>query len=136
MHGAFLNAFSFNTGQIYEATTDSGYFEIMLPESEYSISINADGHQEKFFGIYIESGAYVDTTIYLDEVYSNLIYGIVTDNNGQAISNVIVNAHFEIDSVQIEQSTVSAEDGSYILTVPNGLYRLSASLTDIRSLGE
>ena len=129
LHGAFLNVFSINTGQIYEATTDSGYFEIMLPESEYSISINADGHQEKFFSVYIESGAYVDTTIYLDEVYSNLIYGIVTDNNGQAISNVIVNAHFEIDSVQIEQSTVSAEDGSYILTVPNGLYRLSASLT-------
>ena len=129
LHGAFLNAFSINTGQIYEATTDSGYFEIMLPESEYTISINADGHQEKFFSVYIESGAYVDTTIYLDEVYSNLIYGIVTDDNGQAISNVIINAHFEIDSVQIEQSTVSAEDGSYILTVPNGLYRLSASLT-------
>lgn len=129
LHGAFLTAFSINTGQIYEATTDSGYFEIMLPESEYSISINAGGHQEKFFGIYIESGAHVDTTIYLDQVYSNLIYGIVTDNNGQAINNVIINAQFEIDSVQIEQSAVSAEDGSYILTVPNGLYRLSASLT-------
>ena len=72
-----------------------------MPESEYSVSINAEGHQEKFITLYVHSGSQIDTTIYLDEVYTNIIHGIVSDNNGQTISNAEVR-QLEIDNTPLQ----------------------------------
>ena len=129
IHGAILKAFSINSGLLYETSTDSGYFSFTLPESEYTVSINADGHQEKLESIYVHAGAQLDTVIYLDETYSNIFYGIVRDNNGNLIDGAIITAHFEVDNISSEISTISNADGSYQLIVPDGTFDLAVSRT-------
>ncbi|MDB2351522.1 hypothetical protein N9W06_04460, partial [Candidatus Marinimicrobia bacterium] len=129
IHGAILKAFSINSGLLYETSTDSGYFSFTLPESEYTVSINADGHQEKLESIYVQSGSQLDTVIYLDEIYSNIFYGIVRDNNGNLIDGAMITAHFEVDNISSEISTISNTDGSYQLIVPDGTFDLAVSRT-------
>ena len=58
-------------------TSDDGSYELYLPESDYDILVNAEGHQELLASVTIESGVPLDTTFYLDEVYSNMIFGVV-----------------------------------------------------------
>jgi len=129
IHGAILKAFSINSGLLYETSTDSGYFSFTLPESEYTVSINADGHQEELESFYVHSGSQLDTVIYLDEIYSNIFYGIVRDNNGNLIDGAIITAHFEVDNISSEISTISNTDGSYQLIVPDGTFDLAVSRT-------
>ena len=102
-------------------------FSISLPESQYAIA-NADGHQERLIEVYIHSGETLDTLVYLDEQYSNTFYGIVS--NGEAsIEGAIVSAHLLTDSGDLEISTISGNDGGYQLTVPDGNFNLSVSMT-------
>ena len=125
---ASLDAYSFNTGQVYSAQTVSGVFSISLPESQYAIAVNADGHQERLIEVYIHSGETVDTLVYLDEQYSNTFYGIVS-NGEESIEGAIVSAHLLTDSGDLEISTISGSDGAYQLTVPDGNFNLSVSMT-------
>ena len=129
IHNASLSAYSINTGQVYETVTDSGSFSLTLAESEYSVAINAEGHQEKFLSIYIQSSTQLDTLIYLDEVYSNTVYGVISDNEGTAIGGATVTAYFSDNDVPLEISTISDENGSYLVNLPDGVFNLSAALT-------
>ena len=126
---ATFDAFSINTGQVYGSQTESGSFSISLPESQYTIAVNAEGHQEKFIEVYIYSGVAIDTTIYLDEEYSNTFYGIVMNEEEAPIEGAIVAAHFISDEGDSEISTLSDNNGSYQLTVPDGNFNLSVSMT-------
>ena len=129
IHNAALSAYSINTGQVYETVTDSGNFSLTLAESEYSVAINAEGHQEKFISIYIQSSTQLDTLIYLDEVYSNTLYGVILDNEGTAVGGATITAYFSDNDVPLEISTISNENGSYQINLPDGVFNLSAALT-------
>ncbi|MEL0338449.1 MAG: carboxypeptidase regulatory-like domain-containing protein, partial [bacterium] len=65
---------------------------------------------------------------YLDEQYSNTFYGIVS-NGEESIEGAIVSAHLLTDSGDLEISTISGNDGAYQLTVPDGNFNLSVSMT-------
>ena len=129
IHNAALSAYSINTGQVYETVTDSGSFSLTLAESEYSVGINAEGHQEKFISIYIQSSTQLDTLIYLEEVYSNTVYGVISDNEGTTVGGATVTAYYSDNDVPFEISTISDENGSYQVNLPDGVFNLSAALT-------
>ena len=123
-----MSAYSINTGQVYETVTDSGSFSLTLAESEYSVGINAEGHQEKFISIYIQSSTQLDTLIYLEEVYSNTVYGVISDNEGTAVGGATVTAYFSDNDVPL-RFLLSDENGSYQVNLPDGVFNLSAALT-------
>ena len=124
-----VSAYSINTGQVFDTQADSGYFSLLLPESEYTLAINAEGHQERFASVYIESGASLDTVFYLDEVYSNMFYGIVYSSDGERLDGVTVTAHFSDYYDYTELSTITSDGGSYQLIVPEGVFKISVSYT-------
>ena len=127
--GASISAYNITTSQLFDTSADSGgYFSLELPGSDYSISVNADGHQEFFANIYIEGNA-VDTVFYLDEAYSNILSGTVYGSDGNSLEGATVTANIGGYYEYSELATVTAVDGSYELTVPNGNFDLSASLT-------
>ena len=126
---ASLNAYSITTGQVFDVQADSGYFSIELPESDYTVSVNADGHQELFASISIESGSMIDTIFYLDEVYSNMVFGVVYDSDGSRLGGVTITANMGGYYDYTDLSTVTEDDGSYQLILPDGTFDISASLT-------
>ena len=77
----------------------------------------------------IESGVTLDTTFYLDEVYSNMFFGVVYDSDGNRLDGVTVTANMNDNYDYTELSTVTADGGSYQLVVPDGNFSLSAALT-------
>ena len=85
-------------------------------------------HQE-FLQVYIEQGNSLDTVFYLDEAYSNMLFGTVYDSDGNSLEGATVTANIGGYYEYSELATVTAVDGSYELTVPNGNFDLSASLT-------
>ena len=128
--GANISAYNITTSQLFDTSADSGgYFSLELPGSDYSISINAEGHQEFFASIHIEQGSLVDTLFFLEEAYSNRLFGAVYDSDGSSLEGATVTANIGGYYDYSELATVTAVDGSYELTVPNGNFDLSASLT-------
>ena len=128
--GASISAYNITTSQLFDTSADSGgYFSLELPGSDYSISVNAEGHQEFLASIYIEQGNSLDTVFYLDEAYSNMLFGTVYGSDGNSLEGATVTANIGGYYEYSELATVTAVDGSYELTVPNGNFDLSASLT-------
>ena len=54
--GASISAYNITTSQLFDTSADSGgYFLLELPGSDYSISVNAEGHQENSLSAQIDS---------------------------------------------------------------------------------
>ena len=128
---ASVRALNIATEQIFDTQTDSGYFSISLPASEYTLSLNASDHQEKFVSIHIEPGSDIDTVFYLDQSYTNMFTGIVSDPSGNGLGGVTVSANMGgyYDFNDISTFAITSDDGFYELIVPDGNFNLSASLT-------
>ena len=114
------------TDKCFQTDPETGEFSLTLHESEYTLKISAEGHQERFANVTIESGVTLDITFYLDEVYSNIFFGVVYDSDGNRLDGATVTASMDDYT---ELSTVTADGGSYQLIVPDGNFSLSAALT-------
>mgnify|MGYP003319263154 FL=1 len=97
--GASISAYSVTTAQIFNTETDqeTGEFSLVLHGSDYTLTINAEGHQERFASVTIESGVTLETTFYLDEVYSNMFFGVAYDSDGNRLDGVTVTANMNED---------------------------------------
>ena len=85
--GAEVVAYNVNTTQLFSIeTSDDGYYQLFLPESEYYILINAPYHEELLDTLNIISGQSFTKDFNLDQVIEYKISGIVSDQNGNPLS--------------------------------------------------
>ena len=117
--GAEVVAYNVNTTQLFSIeTSDDGYYQLFLPESEYYISINAPYHEELLDTLSIISGQSFTMDFNLDQVIEYKISGVVSDQNGNPLSG------FEtfVTRGNGYRTTYTNENGEYELFVPNGTY--------------
>ena len=85
--GAEVVAYNVNTTQLFSIeTSDDGYYQLFLPESEYYISINAPYHEELLDTLSIISGQSFTMDFNLNQVIEYKISGVVSDQNGNPLS--------------------------------------------------
>ena len=105
-------------------TSDDGFYELYLPESDYNISVSADNHEELFDVLTIVSGQSYTNDYNLDQVYLNTLSGTVTDQAGTALQNIEVVAI--VDGGTIVSGTFTDESGYYELYLASGAYDIVA----------
>ena len=127
---AEIKAYSTLTTQLFSVmSSGDGSYELFLPESEYYISVSADNHQELFDTLSIVSGQALNYDFNLDEVYLNRVYGVIANQNGEAIFDSRVVATVGEDR-NIVAGTWSNENGEYELFMPNGVYDIGSGIND------
>jgi len=125
---AEIHAYNVSTTQLFSVNTSGdGSYQLFLPESDYYVSVSAEGHQELFDTLSVMSGQSYTKDFNLDEVYLNTIAGIVSDQNGSLLYDIQVAAL--VDGYNVG-STFTNESGEYELFLPNGVYDIIAGMND------
>ena len=106
------------TGYTFETERDGSFF-LALDDGEYTLQMDAFGHEEKEFTVTFERGVVKEESFELTADPSGTIRGVVeADDTGEALEGAII----EVVGTPLE--TVTDENGEYAVNVPVGTYNL------------